>query len=452
MALTKLKERLQWVLDSLSAVREFIRDATVYGIGSGIERVLRLALVPIYIAGLSVAEFGAFGLLETFLNIAIWVIGGGLHSAIVRFGERSEPNARQYMMTGFVVTAGLGIVGTLLLLVMSNSRLVLGLIGETGYNRPLRIGLLLLPAMMITTAVQGTWRIQRKSILLASYGILITLIELGGAIVLIVLWKRGLEGLLLARLISVWLAAIVGLAYYLRRFRLTDVDLRFLRPMLRYGLPLIPHRIALELNNGAARFVLQYFLGLPAVGLYTVAEKVAGTVSQLSAPVADAYEAFVYNNAEKENAQSLLRKASILFIAGIACAGLLIQYASPMLLSSFDREGVYTGALAIVGLLVLGAVFNGFYRVASFGIFLSKKTKLLPLITGASAMINVAVCFALIPRLGVSGAAIAAALSLFVKFVISYRVTARLYPIRLFTAFALAGGVLLLVVLLDLLA
>ena len=131
--------------------------------------------------------------------------------------------------------------------------------------------------------------------------------------------------------------------------------------------------------------------------------------------------------------------------------GLVIYIVSPFLLNFFDEKNIYISSTKLIGILIIGIIFDGYYRIASFGIFLKKKTYLLPIITLASAVFNILICYLLVFQIGIAGAAIAMTLSFFLKFVLSYWQSIKLYPTNLFKGFLL-GGAVVLVLIFDIIA
>jgi O-antigen/teichoic acid export membrane protein len=71
----------------------------------------------------------------------------------------------------------------------------------------------------------------------------------------------------------------------------------------------------------------------------------------------------------------------------------------------------YWEGLSIVPVILLSYVFYGVYINLMAGIYIEKKTKYLPYITGGAAIINVAANFILIPVMGMMGAAITTLIS-----------------------------------------
>ena len=80
--------------------------------------------------------------------------------------------------------------------------------------------------------------------------------------------------------------------------------------------------------------------------------------------------------------------------------------------------------------LLLSVYAGSFYYFFSSPIFFYKKTHLLPLITGSSAIINIVMNLLLIPKYGINGAAIATIISHIWISAISYVVGNRLFKIK----------------------
>ena len=80
--------------------------------------------------------------------------------------------------------------------------------------------------------------------------------------------------------------------------------------------------------------------------------------------------------------------------------------------------------------VLLGYLFLGIYNNLIAGIYIEKKTGHLPLITAAGAVVNIAVNFALIPVMGMMGAALATLAAYLVMAGVLYLVVRRFYPVE----------------------
>src|ERR1051325_4641663 len=97
--------------------------------------------------------------------------------------------------------------------------------------------------------------------------------------------------------------------------------------------------------------------------------------------------------------------------------------------STLIGSGYWSGVY-IVPLVLYSYVFYGMYINLMAGVYIEKKTKYLPYITGAAAAVNIAGNFILIPVLGIMGGSAATFLSYFVMFVYMYFIIKKYYPVN----------------------
>jgi O-antigen/teichoic acid export membrane protein len=90
----------------------------------------------------------------------------------------------------------------------------------------------------------------------------------------------------------------------------------------------------------------------------------------------------------------------------------------------------YWGGLDIVPIILFSYLLYGIYINLMAGIYIEKKTKYLPIITGAAALINIIANFILIPSFHLIGAAVATLLSYFVMMSGIYYYSQKYYRIN----------------------
>jgi O-antigen/teichoic acid export membrane protein len=90
---------------------------------------------------------------------------------------------------------------------------------------------------------------------------------------------------------------------------------------------------------------------------------------------------------------------------------------------------VYWQGVEIVPWVLLAYVFTGAYVVFLVGVYLEKKTKYLPVVSGIGAVLNVGANLILIPKLGILGAAFSTLLSYAVMAGGMYFVSQRFYRV-----------------------
>jgi O-antigen/teichoic acid export membrane protein len=149
-----------------------------------------------------------------------------------------------------------------------------------------------------------------------------------------------------------------------------------------------------------------------------------------------AWQPFFLNNAGEQNAKQIFSKVLTLFVIVGSFIWVLISLFVGDLAAIEVFEGVtiigkeFLSGIYIVPLILLGYLFHGLYINFMAGMYIEEKTKYFPLITGIGAASNVIVNFALIPVIGMTGAAIATPVSYFLIAATLYFTVQRFYPIQ----------------------
>ena len=104
----------------------------------------------------------------------------------------------------------------------------------------------------------------------------------------------------------------------------------------------------------------------------------------------------------------------------IFCREIIVILATPKFHNSYK----------VVPIIVVTYIFNGMYYMAVNGIFYTKKTLLLPVITSGSAFLNILFNVLLIPRYEMMGAAFSNLISFFTVFLFTWVLSMKIYPIR----------------------
>jgi O-antigen/teichoic acid export membrane protein len=123
----------------------------------------------------------------------------------------------------------------------------------------------------------------------------------------------------------------------------------------------------------------------------------------------------------------------------------LSLFARPVL--SLLTTEAYLGAHQVVALAVYSAIAYGLYQIISVGLLVTKKTGFTGTAIGAGALINIGYLAALVPLLGILGAALATLLTHLTVVVFLFIGSQRAYPIpydlgRVFRIFISAGSVI----------
>jgi O-antigen/teichoic acid export membrane protein len=180
-----------------------------------------------------------------------------------------------------------------------------------------------------------------------------------------------------------------------------------LRDALAIGLPTIPHGLALYLLSAGDRVVVERLEGLPAAGAYYVAYAIGSLGVFLVAGLNGAWTPMIFGSGREtrwrflaDSAVDVLRVAAPVIAAIAVGAPCALAVFAP---SDYDLAGLGTVS-ALVALASLG--YLGYVTQANVIVWRGR-TAVLAVATPLAAALNIALCFLLIPPMGLDGAALA---------------------------------------------
>ena len=121
---------------------------------------------------------------------------------------------------------------------------------------------------------------QRKIYSYNIVNIVQTVLYVGVTLLLIYPLNFGLTGVFLGLAISHIVSLIIGVLLT-KEFLTFNVSWSYLKPSLHYSLPMFPSVFVTWLNNQADRFLLLFFLGLGAVGIFGASAKIVSIITLL---------------------------------------------------------------------------------------------------------------------------------------------------------------------------
>lgn len=410
---------------------QLAKDTFFYSAALMVRRGLGIVTLPIFTRFLSVSEFGTIAVLGTVrgLQSVVFELGIPNSSARLYYDCRTDADRRRLFGTLFIAIAGISFAGTLILL-WTGPLLWRAIAPEIPFHPYVTLSVVTVCLAGMDILPRTLFRVTNRVPLYTTLGVLQGVLASALAVTLVVL-GFGVLGSVLAGLVAV-LVFVPVFFHYLRGHLAWEFSPRLLGESLSFGLPEIPVRIATWALRLADRLILQRYLTLAAVGLYSVGYSLGGAPFDLIASsVNSAILPFIYQTARDEHEDSTKR----VFADLSSWTSALLAFLG-LLTILFSREAIllltvpaYLEAEPVVALIVWASIFQALAQVPTRAIYLAKKTAHLPLVFTVPAMINVGLNFVLIPRYGLMGAAWATLLAYPVLFGLTLWVAQRVYPI-----------------------
>jgi O-antigen/teichoic acid export membrane protein len=411
----------------------FLRGPSVYFLGSGLNQIFPLLLLPILTRYLDPAAYGVAALFMGAVQMSSLVVGFGGHAAVARaYHEFPRATIHRYVGSLFVMLAATLVVALVPALIWRDA---LG--GALG----LPAGLIaVVPVTASATFVSLTnlalWQAEQRPVPYVAYATARAAAYFVGALILVVGAGLSWQGMVGAQIGTALVFAGVSVAILVRRGYLGRAWGRAeARHILRFAGPLIPHQIARFGQNWADRFFLVGLLGLEAAGLYAVAASLARVMDMAVDSYAKAWTPHVYAAMKRggETARIRLVRQSYLYMAMIAALALLSWLVIPPLAPILLGPG-FQAAVGYVPPLLLAGLLDGWFRAFAVYTLNAKRTELTSAATMAGAMVQVALLVPLIGRFGVAGAAWAMVVGAAVTLAVGVWACRRVQPMPWFAA------------------
>lgn len=414
-------------------LKQLTKDTAVYGISTILSRFLSFILVPFYSHALGQADNGVVGALYSYIAFLNIIYLYGMDSAYMKYATKYEDRKDDVFSSPFIsVIATSAFISLLMILFRGTVNSALDI--TDGYSHLLWYFVLIL-FFDALSAIPFAWlRIARKAKRFALLKSVNIMVNVGLNLVLLLIFRMGVEAVFIANLAASVLTLILLLPDIAENFR-WRVDTTLFKEMLRFGLPYLPASLASMVIQVIDRPILMQLTDSATAGVYQINYKLGVFMMLFVSMFQYAWQPFFLHNAKEKDAPEIFsRVLSYFVIAGsIVLVFLSLFIENIVQISIMGRTFIdsrYWVGLPIVPVVLAGYLFNGIYVNLTAGIFIKEKTKYIPYVTAAGALVNVVVNFSLIPVWGIMGAALATFASYVVMATGLYMVTRRIYKIE----------------------
>ncbi len=418
-----------------SKIKALLSDTAVYGVSTIVGRFLTFLLTPLYTNYLLPEELGIFVTIFSYIAFVNIAFSFGMESSFFRFfdKESEEKTKKVFSITFFTIL----ILSSLLTLIF-----LLGIVPFVEFDS---LGMFSSPSKIILYSSLipffdcfmiipfALLRMQRKAKKFASVKILGIVVNVGANIYFVVFQRMGIEGALLSGIIS----SIVGVLFVLpelKNYLKPLFDWTLFKELAEFGLPTLPSGFASMMLQVADRPILLFLTNANIVAIYNVNYRL-GIPMMLATTVFEyAWKPFYLTHSEDKDSPKLFSKIFTLYnlytCLVFLVSALFIEYVIqiPGFGGKIINEQYWVG-VSIIPIILFAYMLYGMYANFSAGIYITKQTKKLPLITGSAALINILCLFALSPYFSYNGAAWATVIAYATSSSIMYYYSQKAFPV-----------------------
>jgi O-antigen/teichoic acid export membrane protein len=414
---------------------------------------LRYLFQVIVARHVGVELFGLFSLGLAVFNIAQVMTSQGMGQGVVRYvalyeGKGDRGRVRGTVYFAAALSLGGSIVASLLLVALSKV-LAANVFHAPGLTNVLRFFAIAIPFSALTTVFLSSTqalRIMRYKVYVRDLFELLSRIAL---VILIFLLGWKLWGAIFALVISVIAGTFLSFFFYRKAFHPIPGD--SVRPIfeprgfLAFCWPLFLANGFYLLETWMSTFMLGYFATPKAVGVFSAAYRTSLLVQGILLSFATMFAPIIsdlHRRRENKELESLFKTVAKWVFSLSLPALLLMAIFSREIMAIFGSDFA-VGATSLI-VLSLGQLMNSVSGPLGVMIDMSGRSKITLLNSVLHLLLQIGLCFLLIPRYGIMGAAVANAIS--VSFqrairLVQVHLILRMHPFRVeFFKPLVAGG------------
>ena len=393
---------------------ELLKHGKHYISASVLVKGLSVISIPIMTRLLTPSDYGLLGVYSSFITIMIVFYGLGIRGAVSRYYYEKSDDFGSFIVTSTFLLICWGIFFSIFIYI----------------NRVTIAGWMNLPPNLITlgsiTAFLGAiyqlvyayLRASKQSSRVSK----IVMIQAVGSLIVTISITSYLKdnrylGSVYSKLLFNFFLFTFGL-YILKRIGSINIKKQHITYSLIFGIPMIFHLLSSYIMNNFDQVMINKMVGSTETGLYSFAYKVGMLFQLFATGMNQAWTPLFYQNLrdKKYDTIDIIAKKYSAIVGGVA---LLLVIFTPLLVKLL-ASAVYSTALPIIPVIILGFIFQYFYFMYTGYAFYEKKTKSIAGITIISGLINIGLNYFLIPIFGYNIAAWTTVATYIIFFLLSY--------------------------------
>lgn len=384
---------------------ELIKNLKLFFIASFFPNALGFFMIPLYTRCLSTADYGVVDLLSNTIQLLMPILTVQVQDAVLRYTMDKGCDKQEVLSIGVhVVCRGF--------LLFCTGMFLLHLAGIIQLNPVYVIFLLtnyLLGSLnnVFSFFCRGIDKV--KILTISSFFNMSIIVSCN--LLFLLEFKWGVYGYLaadsLGKLASTIYILVGAKIYHYFEWRITEKALQ--KEMLRFSAPLILSALSWWINNASDKYIVTFFCGVSAVGMYGVAYKIPTILKVFSDVIARAFSISAIKEFDPEDTDGFMGRSYSMFsfFMTVFCSALIL---ANVLLAKILFAGEFFGAWRFVPPLLISVLMNQLSLSCESIFVAAKQTKTVSWTATAGALINTAANFMLIPYFGPYGAAIATAI------------------------------------------
>lgn len=409
----------------MNKYKKLIYNSGLMFIGNISSKLLSFLLLPFYTKYLNPGLYGELNMMTALISFFTPVLTLEIVASVFRFSNKVSLKEQNKVLTSSLI----GIIPFMLFSLILGKIIVVYL--KIDY---LQKYYLIIAIIFIISYINNILKENLRSNSQIKIYSLIGVLETFSAIILniVLVPKYKILGMFYSMVISYGIISI-ALVYCTnlnKRFLIKYFDIKTLKQMLIYSLPLIPNAVIWWVIGLSDRFFLKYYYGFSEVGLYSLANKFPLILtmffgifySSFQISALDEYETKEYNNFFNNIFETV---SSFLVFCTIG----IIFIIKPLIEILISNN--YGEVWKFVPFLLIATLFNNYASILGVNYLVLKNSKGVLKSSVIAMVVNIVLNIVLIPKYSIYGASVATIISYVFLFLIRKIDSSRLIRLNL---------------------
>ncbi|WP_394917634.1 lipopolysaccharide biosynthesis protein [uncultured Robinsoniella sp.] len=403
--------------------RSLLVGTIIYAIGNFGTKILSFLIVPLYTYYIEPSDMGNLDLINTTVSLLSPLITMKISDAAYKWMIQDESNNQDY-------------ISAAIKLLFRNCLFCIIFLCILKFFVPIWKFYYFLPMLImdrILECFQKLLRGLKKQKLYAVTGILYTAIYLLLNVIRVVYFNQGVTALLQNSIISQVIVIIVILLFEkrIRNIKILNNYKKLQHEMLSYSIPLVPSALNWWVMSASDRYIIKFFLGSAANGIYAVAYKFPSVLSTIFAMFNNSWTDMILSDMDTDNNSKDYYTKIFEQFYRLSFGLILVLIPATKIVTNLILSEAYKTASTYIAFLYLGTVFQGFSSFYSVGYLRGGKTKRAATTSIYGAVVNILIDLFFIKYLGLFAAALSTFLGFFTMWIMRVKDTKGVLPIEI---------------------
>lgn len=394
--------------DNNKRSKALIVGTLIYAIGNFGTKILSFIIVPLYTYYINPSDLGDYDMVLTTVSLLTPLFTLQITDAAYAWMMRKQEESREYIMAVYKFMITTVIASSLIILAIN---LIVPILYCYYFVALLLFG-------RVFGILQKLLRGLKNQKLFAISGVVYTTIFLLLNLLQIVFLKQGITSLFQSSIIAYCVSTVMILICE-KRLRFFNVKIgkyETIRGMLKYSTPLVPNQLSWWIINSSDRYIVRFFLGSAANGIYSISYKFPSLLQLIFTVFYESWQDMTLTDTDGEAGSYYSRVFQLYYKLAFPFLIFLIPFTKIFIriFMSYD----YISSANYISFLYLGTVFQAFSSFFGVGYLKNNKTKQIAYTSLIGAICNAAVNIILINFCGLYAASISTFVGFFVMFII----------------------------------